>query len=451
MRKKLYIVLSLFMLVALAACGSANDDNANGNGEENIVEEPGVMPPPDFDPSQVNDEYGITVTYWDSAANEYNSRLFALGQMNPSFPEIFDLLNLEITYEDGEIHGDDYTSDYIKVYTFTDSRGYKNFVLKTQYWGEKDAETGIERICYVGADAIDGAITGTIRGPGHMSEDELLMLYPHDLFVATEISPNAHFALNMSQPTKAYIYKDPDEQSRDLAFIVKNGTVVSIDTSIGYEYSRYDQRLEHSKPVSDRNNKASGLKVSTGASYENMFDVLEVLPDYPDADMWVGDDRRITVDIKVPQIAADVPDSDRINRMITDFQPYMMRVADQLSRGNLSVLSEADLVGFLSMDYQVFNYNNAAALVVEAQGYIFHGGGGNVYLIVYYDCDTGNTMTAREYLKKCGLTEESLLMKWAEESYEPLFPGNTVVKSAYDIKFAVNDSGELMLYQEMSD
>ena len=123
MRKKLYIVLSLFMLVALAACGSANDDNANGNGEENIVEEPGVMPPPDFDPSQVNDEYGITVTYWDSAANEYNSRLFALGQMNPSFPEIFNLLNLEITYEDGEIHGDDYTSDYIKVYTFTDNRG----------------------------------------------------------------------------------------------------------------------------------------------------------------------------------------------------------------------------------------------------------------------------------------------------------------------------------------
>ena len=113
----------------------------------------------------------------------------------------------------------------------------------------------------------------------------------------------------------------------------------------------------------------------------------------------MGDDRRITVDIKVPQIAADVPDSDRINRMITDFQPYMMRVADQLSRGNLSVLSEADLVGFLSMDYQVFNYNNAAALVVEAQGYIFHGGGGNVYLIVYYDCDTGNIMTAREYLK----------------------------------------------------
>ena len=136
--------------------------------------------------------------------------------------------------------------------------------MKTQYWGEKDTETGIERICYVGADAIDGAITGTIRGSGNMSEDELLMRYPHDLFVATEISPNAHFALNMSQPTKVYIYKDPDEQSRDLAFIVKDGTVVSMDTATGYEYSRYDQRLEHSKPVSDRNNKASGLKVSTG-------------------------------------------------------------------------------------------------------------------------------------------------------------------------------------------
>lgn len=444
--------LFLFVVMAtLVACGSADDNNVEGNGEENIVQEPGVVPPPDFDSSQVNDEYGITVTYWDSAANEYNSRLFALGQMNPSFPEIFDLLNLEITYEDGEIHGDDYTSDYIKVYTFTDNRGYKNFVLKTQYWGEKDTETGIERICYVGADAIDGAITGTIRGPGHMSEDELLMRYPHDLFVATEINTNAHLALNMSQPTKAYVYKDPNGQSRDLVFIVKNGTVVSMDTAIGYEYSRYDQRLEHSKPILERNSKPSKLEVSTSASYENTFDVLEVFPDYPDADIWVGDDRRIAVNIKVPQVAADVPDSAGINKMITEFQPYMMRVVDQLNKGNLSVLAEGDLVGHLSMDYQVFNYKNAAALVVEAQGYIFHGGGGNVYLIVYYDCDTGNIMTAREYLKKCGLTEESLLKKWAEESYEPLFPGSTVVKSAYDVKFAVNGSGDLMLYQEMSD
>lgn len=415
---------------------------------EEVIFEPDGLPSLNSVEDQINEEYSITVTYWDSDTNEYIYRLFALGQINPSFPKIFDTLNLKIIYEPGENYGGDYT----KVYTFTDDRGNKNFVLKTQYWGEKDWKAGVERVCYIGVDFIDGVKTGTIRGPNSMSEEELLVLYPHDLYIAKEIIPKAHVALNMSKPSKAYIYKDPNDQSnRDLVFIVKNGQVVSVDTAESYEYSRYDRKLGLSKPVSSKNSKASELKVKTVSLYNNKFDVQEVLPDYVDADILTGNDRIITVDINIPQVAASVPGSAKINKMISGFQPYMIHVAEGLNKGDLKVLAEGDLAGYLAMNYHVYSYNNAAALVVESKGYIFHGGGGKVYLIVYYDCDTGNIMTAREYIKKCGVTEKSVLKKCAAENYVPSFPGDKVVKTIYDVKFAIDNKGNVILYSEIGD
>lgn len=400
------------------------------------------------DTDRVNDEYGITVTYWDSIRNKYDSRLFALNQGKPSFPEAFNKLDLAVTFEDG----DKFAGDYTKVYTFSDSLGRKNFVLKTQYWGEKDWNAGIERICYVGADFIDGSIVGTIRGPGAMDERELLIRYPHDLFAAKQVNPKAHFALNMSKPTKAYIYEDPNDlKGKDLVFIVKNGYVVSIDTAASYEYSRYDRAFELSKPVSVRNNKASELEVRTALSYIGTFDVQQVLYDYPDAELLTGNDRMIRVDIDVPEVSPGVPCSKEINKMISDYSSYMIEMAKRLNTGDTGVLAEGDLIGFASLDYDVYTYKKAAALVIESKGYIFQGGGGNAYLIIYYDCDTGNIMTVREYLIKCGISEQTVLGKCAASKYVPSIPGSDAVKTAYDVKFAVDETGEVILYTEMSD
>lgn len=409
---------------------------------------PADLPLLDSSEEQINDEYGITISYWDNHSNDYTYELFALGQMNPAFPDIFDSLKVEITFDKGEVHG----SDYIKAYKYKDNFGRSNFVLMTRYWGEKNWGKGVEQICYVGVDFIDGAISGTIRGPGFMSEDELLVRYPHDLYLATDIKPAAHLALNMSKPSKVYIYKDPNDQSnRDLAFVVKDGQVVSVDTAESYEYSRYDSMLGNSKPVSQKNNQASALKVKTTISYENQYDVLEVLPDYPDAEMWTGEERMITVDINAPQVDATVPDAGKINRILADYQSNAVRIAEELKKGNRSVLAEGDLIGYLSLDYNVYNFINAAALVVGSRGHIFHGGGGNAYLIVYYDCDTGNIMTAREYLYKCGVTEESVLGKWAAEHQSLLFPEDMLVKSIYDVKFAIDKGGNVIIYEEFSD
>ena len=410
--------------------------------------EPDGLPSSDLDNDDVNDEYAVKVTYWDSAANEFTSQLFALGQRKPSFPKLFNELNLTITYEAAANFGGDYT----KVYTFTDERGYKNFVLKTQYWGEKEWESGIEEVCYVGVSFIDGIGTGTIRGSGSMSEEELLALYPHDLYLAGKIISQTHAALTMSNPSKAYIYKDPnDYNNRDLVFIVKDGQVISVDTAASYEYSRYDPLLGLSSLFSEKNDKASELKVKTASAFSGQFDVQEVLPDYVDADLLTGDDRIITIDMKVPQIVADVPGAAAINERIVALNPYAVRVARELNAGNLGVLAEGDLIGYLSMDYDVYTYKQAAALVVEFKGSIFHGGGGNVYLIVYYDCDTGNVMTVREYIAKCGISEESILAKCKEEEYLPSFPSDIAVKTIYDIKLAVQSTGQIMFYSEMGD
>ena len=410
--------------------------------------EPDGLPSSDLNNDYVNDEYAVKVTYWDSAANEFISQLFALGQRKPSFPTLFNELNLTITYEDAANFGGDYT----KVYTFTDDRGYKNFVLKTQYWGEKEWESGIEEVCYVGVSFIDGIGTGTIRGPGSMSEEELLALYPHDLYLAEKIGSQAHATLTMSNPSKAYIYKDPnDYNNRDLVFIVKDGQVISVDTSASYEYSRYDPLLGLSSLFSEKNDKASELKVKTASMFSGQFDVLEIAPDYYGLEWLASDDRTITVDINVPEVLGDVPGAAAINQRIVDLNPYAVRVVSELNAGNLGVLAEGDLIGYLFMDYEVFKYKQAAALVLEFKGSIFHGGGGNVYLIVYYDCDTGNVMTAREYIEKCGISEESVLAKCEEEKYMPSFPSDIAVETIYDIKFAVDSSGEVMLYSEIGD
>ena len=419
-------------------------------GMQNIGEVtavPDSLPLPDSTADDLNDEYAIKVTYPDTKTNESVCQLFYLGQKNPKFPKPFDALDLKITYEPGANYGGDYT----KIYTFTDNRGYKDFVLKTQYWGEKDWSAGIEEVCYVGADSIDGAATGTIRGGG-MSEEELLILYPHDLYLAAKIIPGTHAALNMSNPSKVYIYKDPkDKSNRDLVFIVKNGQVVSVDTAAGYEYSRYDERLGLSRPVSDQNSRASDLEIKTVSSIKKQYDVQAVLPDYADADLLTGNDRLITVDIKIPRVTASVPCAAQINKMIAAFSPYMLRVTRELEAGNLKVLAEGDLTGYLAMDYNVYRHNHAAALVVESKGYIFQGGGGNAFLIAYYDCDTGNIMTAREYLEKCGITEKNVLKKCTAENYTPSYPGDSVVKTIYDVKFAVDSNGKIILYSEMGD
>lgn len=409
---------------------------------------PDRLPPQNSTAGDLNDEYAIKVSYSDNRTNEFVCRLFYLGQKNPKFPEPFDALDLKITYEPGANYGGDYT----KTYTFTDARGYKDFVLKTQYWGEKDWDAGIEEVCYIGVDSIDGIATGTIRGSGGMSEEELLILYPHDLYLATKMIPGAHAALNLSNPSKTYIYKDPkDKSNRDLAFIVKDGQVISVDTAASYEYSRYDENLGLSRLVSDQNSRASDLEVKTVSSIKKQYDVQEILPDYADADLLTGDDRMITVDIKIPRVAARVSNAVQINKMIAAFNPHMIKVVQELHAGNLKVMAEGDLVGYLAMDYSVYSRDHADALVVESKGYIFQGGGGNAYLIIYYDSDTGNIMTAREYIKKCGITEESVLAKCKTADYIPSFPGDTAVKTIYDVKFAVDNSGKVILYSEMGD
>ena len=413
-----------------------------------VITVPDGMPSPNAPAEDQNDEYSIKITYVDSKTNEYACQLFSLGQRNPSFPELFDALDLAITFEPGENYGGDYT----KVYTFTDDRGYRNFVLKTQYWGEKDWETGFENVCYVGVDSIDGVGTGTIRGPGSMTEQELLILYPHDLYLATKILPGTHAALNLSNPSKAYIYKDPkDKNNRDLVFLVKNGQVVSIDTAASYEYSRYDEKLGLSERVSKQNDKPSALLVKTAAAFQGQFDVQEVLPDYADADLLTGDDRLINVDIEVPEVLSSVPCAALINQRIAAFNPYMIRAARQLNAGNLSVLAESDLVGSLVMGYDLYSYRQTSALVTEAKGHLFQGGGGNAYLIIYYDADTGNLLTPREYLEKCDIAEKSVLEKCAAENYIPSFPGDSVVKTIYDVKFAVDDNGNVILFAESGD
>jgi hypothetical protein len=137
--------------------------------------------------------------------------------------------------------------------------------------------------------------------------------------------------------------------------------------------------------------------------------------------------------------------------MIANFSPYMARIAEGLNKGNLKVLAEVDLLGYAAMDYKVYNYNNASALVVKSQGYLFQAGGGTEYLIVYYDCDSGNIITAREYLKKCGIEEDKLLKLCREKNYVPSIHGDGLVKAAYDVKFAVDNKGDVILYTETGD
>jgi hypothetical protein len=396
----------------------------------------------------INDEYAIALTYFDDDANKYASHIFALDQPAPVFPKIFDAFTLTVSFEENRLPSGDYT----KVYTFTDNAGYKRFVLKTQYWGEKDWKSGFEKIIYVGTDYVGDAYIGSLRGYMWGGEEELIASYPHDLYVASQVIPDAHSVINMSKPSKAYIYKDPNDYSnKDLVYIVKNGIIISMDIASSYEYSRYDTALKLSKPVSTANSKASGLDVKTVSSYKGEFDVQDVLPDYIDGDILTGEDRPIRVNINVPGVDPKVPDAAKINKLIANFSPYTLRIAEKLNNGDLKVLAEVDLLGYAAMDYKVYNYNNAAALVVKSEGYLFQAGGGIGYLIVYYDCDTGNIITAREYLKKCGIAESDLLQLSSEKGYTPSIIWGGVIKSAYDVNFVVDDGGEIILYTEMAD
>jgi len=212
---------------------------------------------------------------------------------------------------------------------------------------------------------------------------------------------------------------------------------------------------EKKERVSEGNVKekgeAAGLLVDTVSSVHETFDVAEVLPDYVDADLLTGEDRLIKVDINVPQVDASVSGAEEINQRIAEFDPYMMLVAEELKAGNLSVLVNGDLMGSLSMNYEVYSYQQAEALVVESKKYLFHAGGGNSFLMVYYDADSKKVITAGEYLEKCGITEESVLQRCAEENYAPSYPGDTVVKTIDDVIFAFDNAGTLMLYTELAD
>lgn len=396
----------------------------------------------------INDEYGIVLSYFDVESDKHESQLFALGQSAPTFPKIFDSLDLKVSFEENQLSAGDYT----KVYSFFDAAGYKRFVLKTQYWGEKDWKAGFEKVIYVGTDYVSDASTGSIRGYIWMDEKELMTIYPHDLYVSDKVNLDAHAVINEIKPSKAYIYKDPNDYSnRDLVYVVKNEAVISMDVASSYEYSRYDTAFKLSKPLSSLNNKPSALVVKTILSYKGEFDVFDVLPDYVGGNMLEGEDRLIKVDINIPQVESKVPDSAKINEMIANFDPYIRRVAEGLNKGNLRVLAESDLLGYVAMDYNVYNYKDVAALVVKSEGYLFEAGGGTGHLIIYYDCDTGNIITAREYLKKCGISEDNLLKLCAEKEYFPSTSWYQAVNTAYDVLFAVDDKGKIILYTAFGD
>lgn len=337
----------------------------------------------------------------------------------------------------------DYFADYSVRTDYEDGRSFSasdeksGFLIETLNYNLPDSKDALAVVIYMYTDGPWGPQTYRGISVGS-SQRELLRLYPDDLYYLSNArsSDNGRIGKRNRNFDYAYFYYPEDQTSNDITFYIKDGRVSSIEMINAYERRYvYDGEASPGNLVNQPVNRTSVFQVETVAEFskdielpwEKLGDPSNTNPPY-----------HSNVKIRLPKITDNVPNGDAINANI-DLDLYR-EVLSQLEAGDYSLLYQERLAEY-SVDYEVHTWKNTAALVLNESYGIVAAGGGRHRTIWYYDNDTGNILSPRQYAKKCGIGEAAIITQYNDNSEY----GS--ISSIYEANFYIEETGKIVTFE----
>ncbi|MDR1247242.1 MAG: hypothetical protein LBK57_09475 [Clostridiales Family XIII bacterium] len=328
----------------------------------------------------------------------------------------------------------DYFADYLTEITYGGSRyrAPSDFLIETLNYNMPSADDALEVVVYMCTDVWREPTTYRGVAVG-FSEKELLRLYPDDLYYLDkdEASGSNEIYLRNKDFDRAYFYRPNDQTANDITFYIKDGEISFIEMTAAYERRyAYGGAADFENLVNKPTDEKSEFTVETAAEF---YKELELLEDTEDA-------FTARISIKIPVVSESTAHADAINS--TTYSDYYIDMIDQFKTGDFSVLYPGpERYAEYSIDYEVHTWNGAAALMINSTYFLENAGGGWNRTVWYYDCDTGNVMSARQYARKCGVDEAAIIKQYNDNS------AFDCINSVYEANFYIDETGDIVTFE----
>ena len=344
---------------------------------------------------------------------------------------------------DRELQYTDYNADYSTwifykgIDTIEHSGEKGDFLINTKNFNMPDTDDALAVVTYMCTDRMWEPKTYRGIAVGS-SEKDLLRLYPDDLYYLSKdgADGNNEIYQRNNDFDYAYFYFPADQTANDITFYIKGGKVSFIEIIAAFERRYvYGGESEPQNLVNKPADEKSEFQVETVASFSGEIELPWEKIGMP----WNTKEPYIAqVNLKLPRVSDNVSNADAINSN-TNLDYYLEKVS-QFKAGDYSLLYQERLVKY-SVDYEVHTWNGAAALVINKAYGVAEAGGGRHRTIWYYDCDTGNVLSPRQYAKKCGISETAIIKKYNDSSEFGF------INSVYEANFYVDESGKIVTFE----
>ncbi|QOX63777.1 hypothetical protein FRZ06_10675 [Anoxybacterium hadale] len=393
---------------------------------------------PDYDADFNEDAYRTIDEYSFIFEDGSEPLRISLNDKQYTVPSYLRLTNRKVEYTD-------YFADYSALTEYEDrgnlttSGEIAGFLIQTLHYNMPDSKEALAVVSYMCTDRPWGPKTYRGISVGS-SQRELLRLYPDDLYYLRNArsSDSSPIGKRNKGVEYAYFYYPDDQTSNDITFYIKNGKVSSIEMIAAYERRYvYDGAGNPENLVNQPVNKKSAFQVETLADFSKDIELpWEKLGDPSNANPpYISH-----VKIRLPKVSDNVPNGDAINANI-DLELYQ-ELLSQLEAGDDSPLYQGRLAEY-SVDYEVHTWKNTAALVLNEAYGIVDAGGGRHRIIWYYDNETGNILSPRQYAQKCGIGEASIIKQYNDNSVY----GS--ISSVYEANFYVDEAGKIVTFENL--
>jgi hypothetical protein len=342
-----------------------------------------------------------------------------------------------------ELNYTDYSADYSAWISYKgtgtiEHSGEKgDFLVNTMNFNMPDADDALAVVTYMCTDRMWEPKTYRGIAVGS-SEKDLLRLYPDDLYYLSKdrAEGNNEIYQRNRDFDYAYFYFPTDQTANDITFYIKDGKVSFIEMIAAFDRRYiYGGESDFKNLVNKPADEKSEFQVETIASFSGKIELPWEKIGLPQN---TKEPYIAQVNLKLPRVSDNVSNADAINSN-ADLERCLETVS-QFEAGNYSLLYQERLARY-SVDYEVHTWNGAAALVINKAYGIVEAGGGRHRTIWYYDCDTGNVLSPRQYAKKCGISESAIIKQYNDSSEFGF------INSVYEANFYVDEAGKIVTFE----
>lgn len=155
------------------------------------------------------------------------------------------------------------------------------------------------------------------------------------------------------------------------------------------------------------------------------------------------------IQIRLPIISEETQDAAAINAKINEeVTQYIRPIYDQLQKNNLppSKISEIERLANMSINYEIYQYNDLFVLAVERWYGLAEAGGDYACNVYYYDGKNKKMISAEAYAALAGYTKEEIILA-EHNNIEAYYQAETFE----EVKFYIKNDGTLYATVDFSD